>query len=602
MPPKILFLHGVGSGEAERRWLDGLNRGLATLNVDPVAADQVIAPEYAWLLSADIDRVKSPENTYKVKKDTAERRLFFRRQSRIERLLTPKNLADKAGLGTWPDAVVEPLQNAAIVSKLGMLKQVSNYMRQEALRSAILRQVLKDVPKSGELILIGHSLGSIVAIDLIDHLPPDLKVSRFLTIGSPAGSEVVHRGHEKLLKRFPYARVNDWSNIYSTNDPVTAGRGLASTFKAAQDFRIRIPRTTDNILAHKAEHYLEHPAVTTLIADALYPPVEAATTDIDFCVRLDDTDFDALLALRFADRVRKRIPDTKGLNNADEVATRFEDALDVLKDQLVESAIERRGGVAGLPPEIASVQRGEVPSIARCLEIGDAVRRTVTLAYSNLVDPFEIEVGGAVIEAIPDFFADLGFTTGQGRKVEDAIEDVTRTIAEATKPPPGPWAGRTAVAAAGVAVVAMGPIGIVAGGSAYAGAAAVTAGLAAFGPGGMMGGLAMLAGLAGTGSAVAATAATLRPGTPARMDDPRDLAMRVAISAALHRLEEPADPDLWNMLTDAETLASDSINRLVEFSDPTSLRLKQQQHLLTTIGALISFAQENGLVTDAVEK
>lgn len=602
MPPKILFLHGVGSGEAERRWLDGLNRGLATLNVDPVAGDQVIAPEYAWLLSADIDRVKSPENTYKVKKDTAERRLFFRRQSRIERLLTPKNLADKAGLGTWPDAVVEPLQNAAIVSKLGMLKQVSNYMRQEALRSAILRQVLKDVPKSGELILIGHSLGSIVAIDLIDHLPPDLKVSRFLTIGSPAGSEVVHRGHEKLLKRFPYARVNDWSNIYSTNDPVTAGRGLASTFKAAQDFRIRIPRTTDNILAHKAEHYLEHPAVTTLIADALYPPVEAATTDIDFCVRLDDTDFDALLALRFAERVRKRIPDTKGLNNADEVATRFEDALDVLKDQLVESAIERRGGVAGLPPEIASVQRGEVPSIARCLEIGDAVRRTVTLAYSNLVDPFEIEVGGAVIAAIPDFFADLGFTTGQGRKVEDAIEDVTRTIAEATKPPPGPWAGRTAVAAAGVAVVAMGPIGIVAGGSAYAGAAAVTAGLAAFGPGGMMGGLAMLAGLAGTGSAVAATAATLRPGTPARMDDPRDLAMRVAISAALHRLEEPADPDLWNMLTDAETLASDSINRLVEFSDPTSLRLKQQQHLLTTIGALISFAQTNGLVTDAVEK
>lgn len=602
MPPKILFLHGVGSGEAERRWLDGLNRGLATLNVDPVAADQVIAPEYAWLLSADIDRVKSPENTYKVKKDTAERRLFFRRQSRIERLLTPKNLADKAGLRTWPDAVVEPLQNAAIVSKLGMLKQVSNYMRQEALRSAILRQVLKDVPNSGELILIGHSLGSIVAIDLIDHLPPDLKVSRFLTIGSPAGSEVVHRGHEKLLKRFPYARVNDWSNIYSTNDPVTAGRGLASTFKAAQDFRIRIPRTTDNILAHKAEHYLEHPAVTTLIADALYPPVEAATTDIDSCVRLDDTDFDALLALRFADRVRKRIPDTKGLNNADEVATRFEDALDVLKDQLVESAIERRGGVAGLPPEIAAVQRGEVPSIARCLEIGDAVRRTVTLAYSNLVDPFEIEVGGAVIAAIPDFFADLGFTTGQGRTVEDAIEDVTKTIAEATKPPPGPWAGRTAVAAAGVAVVAMGPIGIVAGGSAYAGAAAVTAGLAAFGPGGMMGGLAMLAGLAGTGSAVAATAATLRPGTPARMDDPQDLAMRVAISAALHRLEEPADPDLWNMLTDAETLASDSINRLVEFSDPTSLRLKQQQHLLTTIGALISFAQENGLVTDAVEK
>lgn len=579
MPHKILFLHGVGSGESERKWLNGLNRGLATLNLDPIVPDQVIAPEYAWLLSADIDRVKPPDNTYKVKKDTAERRTFFLRQSRVERLLTPKNLADKAGLRSWPDAVVEPLQTAAIASKLGILRQVSNYMKQEALRSAILRQILKDVPTSGELILIGHSLGSIVAIDLIDHLPPDLKVTRFLTIGSPAGSEVVHKGHEKLLKRFPYARVNDWSNIYSTNDPVTAGRGLASTFKAAQDFRIRISRTTDNILAHKSEHYLEHPAVTTLIADALYPPVEAATTDIDFCVRLDDTDFDSLLTLRFADRVRERIAETKGLKNADEVAVRFKDALDVLKDQLVEAAVERRGGVAGLPPEMAAVRRGEVPSITRCLEIGDAVRRTVTLAYSNLVDPFEIEVGSAMIEAIPDFFADLGFTTGQGRHVEDAIEDVTRTIAQATKPPPAPWAGRAAVAAAGAAVVATGPIGVV----------------------GMAGGLAMLAGLARTGSAVASTAATLRTGTIARMDDPRDLAMRVAISAALHRLEEPTDRDLWNMLTDAETLASDSINRLAEFSDPLSLRLRQQQHLLDTIGALITFAQENGLVTEAVE-
>ena len=121
-----------------------------------------------------------------------------------------------------------------------------------------------------------------------------------------------------------------------------------------------------------------------------------------------------------------------------------------------------------------------------------------------------------------------------------------------------------------------------------------------FGILGTAGGLAVLAGLTGTGSAVAATAGTLRPGTSARMDDPRDLAMRVAISAALRRLDEPTDPDLWNMLTDAEALASDSINRLGEFSDPSSLRLKQQ-HLLATIGALIFFAQENGLVSEAVE-
>ena len=135
------------------------------------------------------------------------------------------------------------------------LDQVRGYVRDDKVRADVMSHILDFLPTYGDIVLIAHSLGSVIAIDLLDHLPEDLQVRRFITIGSPANIRALHEGSERLLKKFPYAHVDDWSNFLNVGDIVTGGRGLASTFPGAQDFLL------NGISGHDAGTYLGDPAV-----------------------------------------------------------------------------------------------------------------------------------------------------------------------------------------------------------------------------------------------------------------------------------------------------------------------------------------------------
>ncbi|OAH63617.1 hypothetical protein AYJ66_11210 [Dietzia cinnamea] len=587
MSRTVIFLHGVGEGDPNRNWLTGLNQGLAAAGSPPVLESEVVCPDYAWLLGSTGVKVKHPSITYKVKDDRPARRAFIRRQARIERLLEQSGLATGFGLRKVPDAVLTPLQKAGIHT--GNLKQVHNYISQEGLRAAILTQILKTLPESGEVVLIGHSLGSIVAIDLLDHLPDDLHVSRFITIGSPGAARILHEKQDRLLKRFPYARVDDWTNFFVPMDPVTAGRGLASVFPGAQDFRIQIPFAKNNPLAHSAEHYLAHPAVGMLVADALKPPVDVPSTGTELAIRIDQSEVDALLTLAYGHRIASKIAKK-------DAAARFEDALKVLSDELVDGVGQRLPEGSSLPAEVQGLASGHLPRLSQRLEFDEAVRRVVTMAFANVIQPFEIEVGDAQTEAIPDFFIDLGFASTHGRRVRDAVRDVQKVLTQSGSFP----AGRLAIAAAGLAIIAAGPIGIASMGTA-AGAAAITSGLAAFGPGGMAGGLALLSGLASTGAMVTTAAATLKGGAMSAVSDPASLAILVASSHALKSVDEQPDPNLWASLTLAEGIVSGQINKLAEFSDPKATQLVQLKQTRDVINRLMEFAHDHGLGMDAIE-
>lgn len=587
MKPTIVYLHGVGEGDPGGSWLAGLNRGLAARGADPIPESQTICPKYSWLLDSSGLKTKHPAITYKVKDDGSSHRAFVRRQARIERLLGQTGFAQGFGWKLIPDSVVQPLQKAGIASP--KLSQVRNYMTDEGLRAAILQLVLDTLPKSGEIILIGHSLGSIIAIDLLDHLPELVHVTRFITIGSPGGSHVLHDKHERILKRFPYARVDDWTNFFAPLDPVTAGRGLASIFPGAQDFRIKVPLAADNPFAHQSQQYLAHPAVALLVADALDSPVDTPVAGTELAVRLEDSELDALIPLVYGNRIASKIKKR-------DIAKRYEEALQVLQDDFLDQARQRLPGGASLPPELESLAGGQIPAIPHRLSLREAVLRVVTMAYTDILHPFEIEVGEARTEAIPGVFADLGFTSGQGRKVRDAVAEVESVLSPNRAFHPG----RIAAVAAGLALIAAGPIGIAAGGTA-AGAAAITSGLAAFGPGGMTGGLALLGGLASTGAMVTTAAATLKTGTTTPIEDPTSLAIRVSASYALKLVDEQPDPGLWELLTEAEGAVSAQINKLSEFSDPKAPTIQRLTQARSAIDRLMRFTHDHGLGMQAIE-
>ena len=233
---KVVFLHGVGDGDPGKRWLAGLNRGLVQAGFEPISADETVAPQYSDLLQDEEADENLPPVTYKVRDDRSARRDFERRQARVQRILGNDPGVRTHGFNHVPGPVLQAGQDLAI-DRVSIFRQVRNYVTRDGIRGAIMNRILEDLSDlRGNIVLIGHSLGSVIAIDVLDHLSTELHVRRFITIGSPAHSPSLHRGSERLLKKFPYGRVDDWSNFVETRDVVTGGRGLASVSRRPRTF------------------------------------------------------------------------------------------------------------------------------------------------------------------------------------------------------------------------------------------------------------------------------------------------------------------------------------------------------------------------------
>ncbi|MFF0818342.1 hypothetical protein ACFYVR_24820 [Rhodococcus sp. NPDC003318] len=586
MAAKVVFLHGIGDGDPQAGWLDGLNRGLTQSGHDPLDPSETLAPRYSSILFTDGINAKPPPTTYRVKDDTAARLAFARRQARIERTLGLKATPAGPGVHVVPEGAFNATQKLLIGHvSLSNLGQVRRYVRNEGLRGAVLRFLL-DQDYGDEIVLIGHSLGSVIAIDLLDHLPERVHVRRFITIGSPAGTPSLHQGSERLLKRFPYARVDDWSNFFNPTDIVTGGRGLATTFPAAQDFVVDI-----GAREHLASKHLGHPAVAGLVAEIVRPSKGLVLARSGIAVRLTDAQASILLLLHYGHAVARHIKNQ-------EAAARYAGALCLRQDQIV-AEIEELATIGQQPlaSELHQLVDGVLPPVPHRWELHEAVSELVVLALTNAVDPYEVDVDRAPMRALPDVAIAMGLSPDVGIKVVRAVEEVQKSL---NRRGGVPW-GRVLTAAAGVALLAAGPIGLIAAAPATAaGAAAITGGLAALGPGGMVGGLALLGGLAGTGAAIAATAVAGGGEGDRPALDLRTFMLRVTVEHARKLLDLPTDANLWYQLADVETQVSAQINRLTAFSDVKSTRLIALQEVKDSLERLMQFVIDNGLAPRAV--
>jgi hypothetical protein len=582
---KVVFLHGIGDGDPKYGWLEGLNRGLVQAGHEPVDREQVIAPRYSSYLKTDGRSGKLPPLTFKPKDEAVARREFERRQARVQRLLRMQGGVRPFGFNLIPDALWDALPEFAI-DRLSLmdLDQVRRYVRDDKVRADVMNHILDFLPTYGDVMLIAHSLGSVIAIDLLDHLAEDLHVRRFITIGSPANIRALHDGSERLLKKFPYSRVDDWSNFLNVGDIVTGGRGLARTFPGAQDFLLT------GVSGHDAGKYLGDPAVAKLVAGALYPSKDLVLSTSDVAVRMNDAEASALLLQHFADNVARNIKDA-------ERAQRYRATLKLLRDDFAAQLAHHAASGQLLAPEMLDLAEGKLAALPHRWELHDAIGELVVLALTNCVTPYEIDAGDAQIRALEDISVDMGFRRHIGSTVARALNEVRECVSGKGGVP---W-GRVLTAAAGVALLAAGPVGLmVAAPAGVAGAAAITGGLAAFGPGGMVGGLAMLGGLAGTGAATAAAAVAGGGGSAGSGPNLENLMMRIAAEYARKLLDLPFDTTLWYQLTDFECQISAVINRLNAFDDPKSGKLTQLTGVQIAVNALLRFMIEHGLSPAAI--
>ncbi|MFF9807528.1 trypsin-like serine peptidase [Streptomyces coeruleorubidus] len=289
----LVFLHGRDQQSKEpedlrRSWTSGLNHGLTLAALPTVDPEDVWFPFYGTRLA---DLVSGRESTAQAvgldEVSAAAAAEVFAAESptgSYEQLLY--EAAARAGMPQNGPAATEgfgaglvgalhrPLSWLAARSDLDewtiatFLRDVDLYLGDSSVRQAVLDSVLETMPATGELVLVTHSLGTVVGMDLLTRLPDGLDPVLLVTAGSPLGLDGVN---DRLLARGPHQppRVRDWVNVWCPTDAVAVGCPLEDerwgklTQLAVQNGRDR---------AHKIEEYLAHAGPAREIGTVLTRP------------------------------------------------------------------------------------------------------------------------------------------------------------------------------------------------------------------------------------------------------------------------------------------------------------------------------------------
>ncbi len=162
-------------------------------------------------------------------------------------------------------------------------KENENRLAKELIREKLYSVLNKY--KNKKILLISHSMGSIVAFEVLSQLPQDVNVDTFVTIGSPLGQPVVmgkifaELNHEfvkfKEIKT-PVAITKNWFNLSDLEDKITINYNLADDYDENQQGIGPIDKIVFNSYVHKGKRnphksygYLRTPELAEIISDFL---------------------------------------------------------------------------------------------------------------------------------------------------------------------------------------------------------------------------------------------------------------------------------------------------------------------------------------------
>lgn len=139
------------------------------------------------------------------------------------------------------------------------------YLKFPMARRRINAIIADALPEEGEVFVLGHSLGSVVAYDVVRNAS-GISVPLLTTVGSPLGVRKISEMLEP--RRFPDA-AQAWFNAYDTRDIVALRALDAVNFPvdpAIENYGL-VHNQTDN--AHGIAGYLNNPTVAKRLFDAI---------------------------------------------------------------------------------------------------------------------------------------------------------------------------------------------------------------------------------------------------------------------------------------------------------------------------------------------
>ncbi|MEE9445050.1 MAG: hypothetical protein V3V19_05240, partial [Cocleimonas sp.] len=142
-------------------------------------------------------------------------------------------------------------------------EELERYFKNEEKIASLVREQLKQqlrplLENGDKVLLIGHSLGSVISYDTLwalsqlEHLPG--KIDLFLTIGSPLGMNYVQKRllgnkHKDHQKKYP-SNIRNWVNISAVGDITPLDRHFAEDYKGMLK-----PENTQSITDHSKDIY-----------------------------------------------------------------------------------------------------------------------------------------------------------------------------------------------------------------------------------------------------------------------------------------------------------------------------------------------------------
>ncbi|RSM56712.1 hypothetical protein DMB66_33220 [Actinoplanes sp. ATCC 53533] len=149
---------------------------------------------------------------------------------------------------------------AAGILYVGVLRQVHRYLTDPEVKAKVDDRVAQAVDESCR-VLIGHSLGSVVAYELLRQRPGH-RVELFVTMGSPLGLRMVR----SRLSAAPLA-VPAWVNLRDLRDPVACAGELRRWWpQIGPDGEIVVDNGGDT---HAVERYLSRGRTGRVILERL---------------------------------------------------------------------------------------------------------------------------------------------------------------------------------------------------------------------------------------------------------------------------------------------------------------------------------------------
>lgn len=279
MNATLVFVHGRGQeakdpAVLERTWRAGLAAGLVKAEAPAVDATPSVFPYYGDLLyritaelaqrgeRVDLEALPGPLHPYLPADTGAVEREMLADMAAMTGAVDEEGLDRVLSWGAARRALSWVAQHTRLDQEIikAQVQDVAVYLTRA--RDQVLTQVRNGIPADVPIVLVSHSLGTVVACDLLDD--PDLRNRTVLwvTAGSPLGLDAVQRN---LLNKGSHNPGVPWLTCYDVNDVVALGHPLHRTWGDP----LRDVEVDNGNSPHSIERYLGHPEVAGPIGSAV---------------------------------------------------------------------------------------------------------------------------------------------------------------------------------------------------------------------------------------------------------------------------------------------------------------------------------------------